>query len=324
MQIVIKPKSFKAESSPALKTRVVLDLGNGQVKALLLAPGAKRWERVSFPSYAAETERSDSSCVKIYTPDGFKNYLVGEDAAAIPMSHTGKSEAGKSENARLLLIHALRLAFGDDAAAIHCEVIFTSPSNKAYGSDISAQLQNVHPVTIPADAEVIGSEAKSFTVTVHRAVPQLEGHYAFTSLNLKKDSWIVDCGNRTMIATKVKPNGAIIKRSYFGGCGVRGIAESITANESLTAHFQEHTPERVIDFLFENDGADIEAAIAPDVQRATGKAIAFLDDAPRYLIGGGADVPGLAELIGATVPKNSQWVNIQALADISAQILGDA
>ena len=237
------------------------------------------------------------------------------------MSHTGKDENGKAKNSLLLVLHALRLAFGDDSKAIHVDVIFTSPSNKAYGSIISQQLQGVHPVTIPADAEVIGSEAKTFTVVIHRAIPQLEGHYAFKSLKLKGDSWIVDVGNRTIIATKVKPNGGIIKRQYFGGVGVRGMAERIAARESLSAHLKEHAADRVIDFLF--SGVDVAEAIAPDVAACVAETLAFLDDAPRYLIGGGAAVPGLAAAFGekAKIAKNPQWVNIQSLADISAQIL---
>lgn len=326
MQTTTIPKTLKNDTSPALRTLVVIDLGNGLVKALIKAPDAKVFTKVSFPSYVAATEQSNSDCLRIYTSEGFKTFLVGEQAATIPMSHTGRDESGKAANAKLLVIHALRLAFGTDYQCLHCDVIFTSPSNKAYGSEISAQLQNVHPVSVPADAEVIGSEAQSYTVNIHRAIPQLEGHYAFESLKLKSDAWIIDCGNRTLICTKVNQSGRILARKYFGDCGVRGMADRIVAREALAAHFKEHTPERVIDFLLENPPADVADAIAPDVVASTADALAFIgeDDAPKHLIGGGAAVPGLADVMGAKVAKNAQWLNIEALANISEQILGSA
>ena len=323
MQTATKPKTLKTESTPQCKTLVVIDLGNGQVKALIKPYGAAKFWPVSFPSYVAKTEQSHSDCLRILNAKALETYLVGDRAASIPLSHTGRDESGKAANAKLLLIHTLRLAFGT-AQNIHCDVIFTSPSNKAYGSEISAQLTGVHPVTIPADSDVIGSEAQTFTVVVHRAIAQLEGHYAFNSLRLKKDSWLIDCGNRTMIATKVAPSGRILKRQYFGGAGVRGLAERITARESLAAEFKEHTPEKVIGFILSKPPATVSDAIAADVSATTAEALAFIGDdgAPRFLIGGGAGVPGLAEHLSAKPAKNPQWINIQSLADISAQILG--
>ena len=324
MQTVLQPKTLKTKGIPTAKTLVVIDLGNGFVNALIRPDGATKFEKVAFPSHVAETEQSNSACLRVIQGKALTTYLVGEQAADIPMSHTGRDESGKAANAKLLLIHALRLAFGDDVGNVHCDVIFTSPSNKTYGSEISAQLQGVHPVTIPADAELVASEAKTFTVVVHRAIPQLEGHYAFNALKLKSDAWVIDCGNRTLIATKVRQNGGIIKRNYFGDCGVRGMAERIVAREALAAHFKEHTAERVIDFILEKPPADVAGAIALDVSACAAEALAFIgnDDAPKHLIGGGAAVPGLAALMNAKVAKNAQWLNIQALADLSEQILG--
>ena len=324
MQTTTILKTLENDTSPALRTLAVIDLGNGLVKALIKAPSAKVFTKVSFPSYVAATEQSHSDCLRVYTKTGFQTYLVGEQAAAIPMSHTGRDESGKAENAKLLVIHALRLAFGTDYQTLHCDVIFTSPSNKAYGSEISDCLQNVHPVTVPADAEVIGSEAKSYSVVIHRAIPQLEGHYAFESLKLKGESWILDMGNRTLIATKVRDNGGIIKRRYFGGAGVRGLAERISAREALVSAFKEHSPSKVIDFLLDDEhGDNIVQAIAPDVSACIAEALAFVGDdaAPRHLIGGGSAVPGLAAALNAKPAKNAQWINIQSLANAADRIL---
>lgn len=307
---------------PMDRATLVIDLGNGLVKALYKAPGSDAFKDIQFPSFVTETTESNSDCIRIMRDGATLTYLVGERAAQVPMSHTGKDEQGKVDNALILLLHTLRIACGNDQH-IHADVIFTSPSNKAYGSEISAQLQGLHTVTTPADAEVIGSEAKVQTINIHRAIPQLEGHYAFSQLKLKRDSWIVDCGNRTVICTKVNPQGRILVRKFFGGVGVRGMAESIATNESLSAHLKEHDIERVIDFLMGDVPACVASDIAKDVSACTAQAVAFMsDDSPRFLIGGGAYLPGLADVFGAKVAKNPQWINISALSAMASKILG--
>ena len=320
MQATTTPKKALNPSAPMDRALCVIDLGNGQVKALIKAPGSD-FKRISFPSFVASPSIASSDCIQFEECDRIQTYLVGERAAVMPGSNTGASEHGKSINAKALLIHALRLAFGDECKSIHCDVIFTSPSNKVYGSDISQRLTGVTPVTVPADSEVIGSQPKQFTVVVHRAIPQLEGHYAFTQLKLKRDSWVIDCGNRTMIATLVSPTGRILRRQYFGDAGVQALTQSITRSESLSHLLAEPTPQKVMDVLF--SGKDVVSAIAADVDAVTAEVALFIgiDDAPRFLIGGGARVPGLDTALNAKVAKNAQWLNIESLAAVSAQIL---
>ena len=321
MQLLEKPKTLKSEGIPSAKALAVVDLGNGQVKALIRPHGSSKFERVSFPSYVAETQESHSDCLKIYGAGSFKNYLVGHAAAEVPMSHTGKSEDGKADNALTLVAHALRLAFGT-STNIHADVVFTTPSNKSYKAAVTAKLEGVHNVGTPADADVIGSEAVTQTIVIHKAVGLLEGYQAYKAMNLKQDSWLIDVGNRTIICSKISADtGRPLKRDYFGGCGVRGLAESICQREALSAHFKEHTPERVIDFLF---SADCTAAdICPDVQRCIARALHFIgdDDAPRFVLGGGAVVPGMAEALNAKAVKNAQWANIKAISDAAEEIL---
>ena len=111
-----------------------------------------------------------------------------------------------------------------------------------------------------------------------------------------------------------------MKRQYFGGCGVRGLAESICQGEALSAHFKEHTPERVIDFMFSSDCK--AADISQDLQRCIARALHFVgDDSPRFVLGGGAAIPGMAEALSAKPVKNAQWVNIQAISDAAGEIL---
>ena len=131
-------------------------------------------------------------------------------------------------------------------------------------------------------------------------------------------------GNRTLIATKVNTTGRILARKYFGGVGVRGLAERICARELLAAQFKEHSPERVIDFLLDQKhGTEIASAIAPDVSACIAEALAFVgdDDSNRYLIGGGAAVPGLSTALDAVTTKDAQWLNIKALANAASKIL---
>lgn len=323
MQTLEKPETLHSEGIPTAKALAVVDLGNGQVKALIRAHGSTKFERVSFPSYVAETQESHSDCLRIYGKGSFKNYLIGAAAAEVevPMSHTGKHEDGKVDNALILVAHALRLAFGT-TANIHCEVIFTTPSNKGYKAAVTAKLEGVHQVCTPADAEVLGSEAIAQTIVIHKAVGMLEGYQAYAALGLKQDSWLVDVGNRTIICTKVAAEtGRPLKRDYFGGCGVRGLAVAISQAEALSAHMKEHSPERVIDFMFSADCTT--ADIAPELSRCIAQALHFIgdDDAPRFVLGGGAGVPGMAEALKAKAVKNAQWANIQAIANAAGEIL---
>ena len=321
MQTTTAPKKALSAGVPNDRATLVIDLGNGQVKALVKSADSNDFQQIQFPSYVAETQQSNSDCIRVLAGKELKTYLVGEQAADIPMSHTGKDESGKVDNANLLVLHALRLAFGD-SKHIHADVVYTTPSNKAYGAAVAEKLEGVHPVTTPHDAEVITSEAISQTITIHKAVAQLEGHYAFKTLNLKRDSWLIDVGNRTIISTLVTPAGRILKRRYFSGVGVRGLAERITTNESLSFLMKEHTPERVIDALFSADGAKAADVIAADISFCLANVLNFIDDdAPRLLIGGGAQVPGLSKALSAKVAKKPQWANITALSTVAPQIL---
>lgn len=300
-----------------------LDLANGQVKALAKAPGGD-FKPVSFPSFVAIPSAVNSDCVQFKEGDAIKTYLVGERAAAIPGAATGATETGKVQNAKAILINTLRLAFGEDCGSVHCDVIFTTPSNKAYGAEVAELLTGLTVVTVPADSEVIGSKAKQFTVVVHRARPRLEGHDACSLLKLKADSWLIDQGNRTTIATLVAPTGRILKRRYFAA-GVAGLASRIVETESLAALIPEPTIQKVIDELFAGrwEAKAMAEAIAADIETATAEARLFVAsvDAPRFLIGGGATVPGLADAFGAKAVKNPQWLNIEALAAVHSQIL---
>lgn len=317
MQPTIALKERLPKTEPMRKALTVIDFGNGQVKALVRASENEDFQPVSFPSYVATPTRVGSHCISYKQDDSIITRIVGEDAVAYPASHTGKSPEGKTENAKAILFKVLQLAFGDDCKSVHTDLIFTTPSNKDYGKHLATELEGVHSVTVPADLEVPGSQAHQFTVVVRKAKPQLEGHLACKSLELKENSWIVDIGNRTAIATKVSPNGAPIARRYFGGCGVRGMAEYVVTKELLA--IKEATPEKVIEQMF-SKGFSAET-IQPAIDFCMAEVLAFLDDSPRFLIGGGAAVPGVAKALGAKKVKDAQWLNIKAIAAMSSAIL---
>lgn len=322
----LKAKQVKNCTTPIAKALVLIDLGNGDVKALGKMNGADKFVRCRFPSHVATALNANSDCLAVITADGLQPYLVGEHAAEIACSRTGKSADGKVKNARLLLFHALRQMFGI-AADIHTDVIFTSPSVKSYGPAIVSQIIGRHPVEVPADTEVIGSKRQRFAVHIHSATPQLEGYQAFAAVRskLKGDSaYLIDIGNRTVLVTQVSASGRILNRRPFDECGVYGIADRIVSRESLAPQLKTPSPQQVIDYLLDQrHSEEIAEQIALDLSASLAEAIAFIGDnsAQRFILGGGAKLPGIEQIVGGKVLKNPQWANLEALAEVSAELL---
>ena len=322
----LKAKQVKNCTSATAKALVLIDLGNGDVKALGKMNGTDKFVRCCFPSHAALAPSANSDCLMIATAEGFKTYLVGQPAADIACSRTGQSAEGKVKNARLLLFHALRQMFGttDD---IHADVIFTSPSVKSYGPAIAAQLVGRHSVQIPTDTEVIGSRAQNFAVHIHSAIPQLEGYQAFAAVRSKlkgESAYLIDVGNRTILVTQVSATGRILNRRPFDNCGVYGIADRIVTRESLAAQLKTPSPQQVIDFLLDGDCTEeVAAQIADDLIACTADALAFIGDseAQRFILGGGAKLPGIEQVLSGKVIKHPQWANLEALAEVAEQLL---
>ena len=326
MIATLKATQAKNCTSATAKALVLIDLGNGDVKAFGRMNGADKFVRCCFPSHAALAPSSNSDCLTIATAEGFKTYIVGQPAAGIACSRTGQSAEGKVKNARLLLFHALRQMFGttDD---IHADVIFTSPSVKSYGPAIAAQLVGRHSVQIPTDTEIIGSRAQNFAVHIHSATPQLEGYQAFTAVRSKlkgESAYLIDVGNRTILVTQVSATGRILNRRPFDNCGVYGIADRIVTRESLAAQLKTPSPQQVIDFLLDGDCTEeVAAQIADDLIACTADALAFIGDreAQRFILGGGAKLPGIEQVLSGKVIKHPQWANLEALAEVAEQLL---
>lgn len=328
MATILKQKQVINSTVQTARATVLIDLGNGDVNAMCRMPGTQKWVTTQFPSHVTLTPESNSDCLTLATAQGFKNFLVGSQAQAHPCSRTGSSAEGKVTNARALLIHALRQMIGFSTEPIHADVIFTSPSVKAYGPQIAEHLTGKHSVGIPADAEVIESRATTHSVTIHTAIPQLEGYQAFKHIQskVKGHAYIIDIGNRTILLTQVSETGRILKRRAFDACGVYNLAERIVYRDSLAPRLKTPSPQSTINYLLDQaHGADVIEQIAPDVAACVGEVLAAIDDdSARYIIGGGAKLPGIEQTLNGKAIKNPQWANLTALADAAEQLLARA
>ncbi len=328
MATILKQPQVTNATAQTARATVLIDLGNGDVNAMCRMPGTEKWVTTQFPSHVTTTPDSNSDCLTLATASGFKNFFVGKHAQAHPCSRTGSSAEGKVINARALLVHALRQMIGFDGDPIHADVIFTSPSVKAYGPQIAEQLTGRHSVSIPADAEVIGSRPTHHSVSVHTAIPQLEGYQAFKHIQskVKGHAYLIDIGNRTILLTQVSETGRILKRRAFDACGVYNLAERIVYRDSLAPQLKTPSPQSAIAYLLDQKhGQEVIEQIAPDVAACVGEVLAAMDDdCARYIIGGGAKLPGIEQTLKAKAIKNPQWANLTALADAADQLLARA
>lgn len=324
MTTTLQTRTATFTTTPTARATVLIDLGNGDVKAMSQLPGSDKWEKCKFPSHVAESPGANSDCLRLVTSDGDKDYLVGEFAADIVCSQTGRTAVGKIENARPLLLYAIHKLIGFSKMPLHVDVIFTSPSVKSYGPQIVQQLQKSHWVRTPADAEVIGSTESETVINVHLAIPQLEGYQAFSYVQskVKDHAYIMDIGSRTVLLTKVSETGRILARTPFDSCGVQAIAQRIRDGEALAQYM--HTPsiQTIIDFLLDRNHDDIvKDEIAPHILACMGEILETAGDSPKFIIGGGAKLPGIQKLIGGKTIKSPQWANLTALSVVADELI---
>ena len=312
-------------TTPTARATVLLDLGNGEVKALSQLPGSDTWQRVKFPSHVAESPTANSDCLRLVTSDGAKDYLVGEPAADIQCSQTGRTADGKAKNARALMLYAVKQLIGFDTTPLHIDVVFTSPSVKSYGPQIIQQLQKSHWVRVPADAEIIGSTELEAVVNVHLAIPQLEGYQAFSHVQkkVKSAAFIIDIGSRTTLLTKVSEKGRILSRTPFDACGVQSIAARIRDAEAFAAQLMTPSTQDIIDFLLDRKhGVDVESQIVPYILACVGEAIDQIGEGSQvFIIGGGAKLPGIERLLNGKAVKSPQWANLTALSQVAGELI---
>ena len=83
----------------------------------------------------------------------------------------------------------------------------------------------------------------------------------------------------------------------------------------------------MIDFLLDDKPtAEITDLIAPDLSANLAEALAFIGDdtAQRFILGGGAKLPGIEQVLGGKAIKHPQWANLEALAEVSGELLKEA
>ena len=148
----------------------------------------------------------------------------------------------------------LRQMIGFGADPIHADVIFTSPSVKAYGPQIAAQLTGRHPVSVSQRMpKSLTHVASNHSVSIHTAIPQLEGYQAFKHIQnkVKGHAYLIDIGNRTILLTQVSETGRILKRRAFDACGVYNLAERIVYRDSLAPQLKTPSPQSAISYLLD-------------------------------------------------------------------------
>lgn len=310
-----------------VKTLVVIDFGNGDVKAKMRPLGADEWLEVKFASSVALGSNP--------SPEGFELgdafYLVGEAASRVECRRTGDTERGKIQNALPLLLHALRESVGLEAPIV-ADVIFTCPSTKQYGTEINEAISGVHEITIPGDAIALIPE-KQQTITIGKVVAQLEGHRALELVKNKiaNKAVLVDIGNRTIIVSVVEPSGRITARKPFDSCGVQGIVSRVLLDEAL-AGFEglKRCPNEadIMQFLLNGKsrkGDPRASAIATQVRACTQDVAQFIEQTapglPVFLLGGGAALPGIGDVFSGKVIPKAQWATVNGLCTVADQLL---
>ena len=312
------------------KATVIIDLGNGEVKAKVRVGVKGQWKSVSFPSVV----------VKDFD-GGFildnKKVVVGIEARQLSCKSTGSSSSGKVNNSLFLLTKVLQESVGFENP-LTIDVIFGCPSIKEYGEDIKAQLVGLHTVKVPKDINGLG-KAISQSIRVVRAIPQLEGYQAHQMISKDaKIKYIVDIGNRTVLITGVNQNGGIASRDHrkqFDSCGVQSICSKLSKEEVLVKlpHAPRlANPDDVMDYLLDSKFTKDELTLVSNkIKPYLGACLEEAADwvAERFqkgdsvtLIGGGARLPGIVNLFkGSKVIKNSSWATVDGLLKVADTLI---
>lgn len=328
MITLLEQKTALDNSSPTARALVTIDLGNGEVKAAVRMPGTSGWISTKFDSTVRTAKENESGSIRIATADGFKFYSVGETGATCESDRTGRTKEGKVQNARALLIHAVRqIIEPKHCATIHADVIFTSPSNAAYRQRIIDELKGTHSVMLPADETDLDSQDLYFSISIHNAFGQLEGLRAIHLFGneLEGNAYLIDVGHRTTLVTKVNGKGVLQdkERHLFDDRGVAFIAEETNRRELLAEQMCFSSVDVIAAMFDRKQKKVVQGAIAPVLSEVFADVLAAMpdDSLPRYVVGGGASLPGIAKLLGATAVEKPQWASLYGLAAVSDKVI---
>lgn len=325
----------KTMSYSARAIQALVDLGNADINILYRSSDAGScWQKVQFASVI-----STASTIADHPARFTLNktaYLVGGEAASVQCEHTGQTDSGKVANALPLTIYGFVQAVGLDGP-LAADIVFTCPSTKAYGADISDRLLGQHTVTLPGDALALVEE-QSATISIHSAKAQLEGHQAFRLVqrDCPQGAVLVDIGSRTIITTVVDNAGRIQARQALDDTGCGRIIEKIFQSECLVGMkgLNDRLPsaDRVRDYLFNGQAKNglvkqQAARIAEHVLACVQETLAYVQqfDKPVYLMGGGALIPGIINLFSnngqtAAVLPDPTWATLNGLAKVADRL----
>jgi hypothetical protein len=312
------------------KALISIDFGNGQPKAVLDIPGVSEPIRVTFPSIVQELQLPNSDCIRLVQNGEQKYFKVGHLDSNFEAYRTGNSATGKIDNARALLVEVIKRTVDlKQNDLFHCDVLYTTPNSKEYFAKVNAELEGVHNVLIPADPGDFQTQPLNFTIRVNSAYGELESVRAIHLLEPtpSTDVQLFDIGDRTAIYTKATARAAVKDandRRVFDNKGVYSLAVLAMQRQSFSEHLTTPNPQQVIEFMFNKANKKIVAPIVAELVTETIKPVfdMVLDAGlPVYLVGGGADLPGLAETLGAKAMKNPQWASIEGLAKVAKPFL---
>ena len=311
---------------------VAIDLGNGQPKAIIDMPGIDRQIQQTFPSIVQELLVPNGDCIRLVVEGGEKFLKVGHIDSNFEAYRTGNTATGKINNAKALLVEVIkRSVVLENNCMFHCDVLYTTPNSKAYFDKVNAELEGLHNVLIPTDPGDFETQAINFTVCVNSAYGELESVRAIHLLEKPptSDVQLFDIGDRTAIYTQATARAAVKdkeNRRVFDNKGVYSLAMLAMQRQLFAEHLTTPNPQQVIEFMF---NAKHKAVVKPVVKALVEESLKPIYDLvydkslPVYLLGGGALLPGMTEVLRGAKPitKDPQWASIAGLAKVAKPFL---
>lgn len=351
MQSTITLEKQTIRTSQNAKALVLLDVAASHCQALIRLPNRAEFKRLSFESSVKPLSEPDGVAIQIETTDNnFSILRVGNAGTHIEEFRTGATIDGKVKNAKALMIHAIMQAVELSQFDIfHADVLFTTPHSAKFGPEIKRQLEGLHKVVVPKHAEDFQGKDQHYTIQIHSAFADMEGRRAFHLIPrdvFEGDSNILllDIGSLTGLVYCLNKAGAIVDKQWdsIPDKGVHALAELCKQDDSLADLFPPMpTPHQILDVLFGGvpaDGDDAKATkakagirkkLAKRLQPLYAKNFSRLNQVAerfgshsRFVVGGGANLPGLAEFLKAqTVGSDPQWAALEGAAMIADQFI---
>lgn len=343
MQTTITAKPTDKGTSKGLKALILLDLAASHAQAMLRMPGETTFQKYSFESSVMPLSDADGDAIQLETSKGnFSLFRVGNAGDRIEEFRTGATLTGKADNAKALLFHAIRsMVQMSEYHVFHTDVLFTTPHDSKFGPMVRKQLEGEHRFSVPAPIGAIEATDKHYRVHVHDAFSDMEGLRA--SFLIPSETFannnaaiLFDVGSLTGLVYCVNKHGVLVDKQWksIPNHGVHSIAESVIQNDLLTDLLPPMpSPHQVIDVLFASvnggkasQGKKVAKALQPiyasNFARMLQVADRFGADLPRFVVGGGASLPGVPDALNATVlGSDPQWAAMEGTAMIADKLI---